>query len=282
MTRNRIVLFFGLSVTALALVVLSAGLSRIELREGTLFTSEAISELKFLLGQFRIYQGLVMGVILIVSLVIFVWSLFTKRKFVAIPRSKGKFTFWIQIILWVIAIWMLRRQLINRNLSLLPLELAPITNYPMEDSILAASSQISDWYAFLCSMALFLGVGFLLWITYRRRRQPVDRLELITQEARSAIQTLQAGDELRNVILRCYYQMAHILYEKRGIQRKQAMTPREFGRRLNELGFPAEPVRQLTQLFEAVRYGAKDLDEKAERQAIACLDAIVRTGDELS
>jgi hypothetical protein len=69
--------------------------------------------------------------------------------------------------------------------------------------------------------------------------------------------------------------MVRILNEQRGIQRRKHMTPREFEIRLEEAGFPGEPVRQLTRLFEQVRYGAKALGAQEERQAVACLTAIV-------
>jgi hypothetical protein len=44
---------------------------------------------------------------------------------------------------------------------------------------------------------------------------------------------------------------------------------------LEEAGLPGKHVQQLTRLFEQVRYGAKVSDEQKERQAIACLTAIV-------
>jgi hypothetical protein len=70
--------------------------------------------------------------------------------------------------------------------------------------------------------------------------------------------------------------MVEILNRQRGITRKEGMTPREFERRLVELGLPPEPVTKLTRLFETVRYGAKDLGEVEEHQALAYLDAIVQ------
>ena len=54
------------------------------------------------------------------------------------------------------------------------------------------------------------------------------------------------------------------------------MTPREFESSLIKMVMPEEPVRQLTRLFEAVRYGAKRLDQSAEQQAVSSLESIIR------
>jgi hypothetical protein len=75
--------------------------------------------------------------------------------------------------------------------------------------------------------------------------------------------------------MRCYHEMSRVLAEERGLVRGIAMTPREFEVILAEKGLPQQHVRTLTQLFEAVRYGAKPPGESEERQAVDCLEAIV-------
>jgi Domain of unknown function (DUF4129) len=269
----------------LALLLLSAGLSQIELREGKFLSSESISELRLLLEGFRVYQDFIIGFILIGALIIFVWSLLANKRTIAPSRSKGKLGFFIQIILWVVAIWLLRKQLIQRKLDLTPLDIqsgAETSAGHINQSLPAFANAVPEWFAFLFSLVLILLIGVILWWIYLRKTRPTQTIELLAQEAQNAKETLQAGGDLRNVILRCYYQMAQILYDRRGILRKQAMTPREFERSLVELGLPGEPIEQLTQLFEAVRYGAKDLGNKAEIRAITCLDAIVKAGEGLS
>jgi hypothetical protein len=120
--------------------------------------------------------------------------------------------------------------------------------------------------------ALVVGAVWLLWRLQRQRVSPLDRL---AQEAQEAIEAIQAGADLKNTVMRCYYQMSQVLREQRGIRRQRATTPREFERQLEQLGLPGEQVRQLTRLFEKVRYGAKTVDEDEARQAIACLTVIV-------
>jgi Domain of unknown function (DUF4129) len=66
-----------------------------------------------------------------------------------------------------------------------------------------------------------------------------------------------------------------VLSEQRGIQRQTAMTPREFELYLGQIGLKIEHIRQLTRLFERVRYGAGPPGEREEQEAVACLTAIV-------
>ena len=53
------------------------------------------------------------------------------------------------------------------------------------------------------------------------------------------------------------------------------MTPREFEQVLGGLGLRDEHIQQLTRLFERVRYSAAAPGEREEREAEACLSAIV-------
>ncbi len=282
MTGYKKGMLIALSITLITLVVLSAGLSQIRLQEGTLFNRDNISELRSLLVQLMSLRELLLPLILIGALIILVWSLVAKKQPVNLPRSKNRQAWLVQIILWVVAFAILRRQLIKRDSDFKPLEILGITNNSGTESIPTQPSPIPDWFVFAFSLVLFILICYIFWRVYRTRRKPEETVMLLTQEAKVALDTLQAGEDLRDVIQRCYFQMARILREQRGIQRKQAMTPREFEQSLIGLGFPGEPIRQLTQLFEAVRYGAKELGEKSELKAISCLDAIVSVGGRMS
>lgn len=125
------------------------------------------------------------------------------------------------------------------------------------------------WLVWLGLAAAFAGLG--LWLLLRRPARP-DRLKL---EAERALQALKAGLDLKNVILQAYWQMTLVLKEEQGYEREAAMTTREFERLLEAQGVPDAPVHQLTQLFEAVRYGHRSPSSDDERQAVDCLTAIV-------
>ncbi len=121
-----------------------------------------------------------------------------------------------------------------------------------------------------------LVVGGALWLLWRSRRSPESRpLQQVAEQARQAIGAIQSGADVRNVVLRCYFEMSRVLSEEKGLMRQSTMTPREFERSLAAVGLPQPAVQRLTRLFEGVRYGSKTADGDEEEQAILSLTAIV-------
>lgn len=114
-----------------------------------------------------------------------------------------------------------------------------------------------------------------VWLIWRRGRRPESSLVQLGEEAREALHALQAGADLKDTVLRCYFEMERVLREQRGIEREEAMTPREFELSLAKAGLPDRHIEQLVRLFEGVRYGAKAVGKREELQAIDCLTAIV-------
>ena len=60
------------------------------------------------------------------------------------------------------------------------------------------------------------------------------------------------------------------------ITRRLGMTVREFETQLVSLGLDNSHIQRLTRLFEFVRYSPNTPGDSEEREAIACLYAIVR------
>ncbi len=123
-----------------------------------------------------------------------------------------------------------------------------------------------------------LGVGVILlgfWFIRRppEYTQPGDPLKL---EAERALQALRTGSHLNNVIVRCYIQMSQALQKEQEIELEQTMTAREFEHLLEARGIPYTPIHQLTQLFEAARYGYRQPGPADEQKAFECLNAIVQ------
>ena len=83
------------------------------------------------------------------------------------------------------------------------------------------------------------------------------------------------GQDLKDVIIKCYRQMSMAVEEDRGIERKDYMTTGEFENLLETVGIPHDPIHHLTQLFEAVRYGNWQPNHADELKAINCLEAIM-------
>ncbi len=119
-------------------------------------------------------------------------------------------------------------------------------------------------------------VAALLIIRFRqasvRQTTPLMRLG---DKAQEALDNLRAGGDLKDAVLRCYYEMSRILVEQRNLKRSRSMTPHEFEALLVADGLPGEPVQQLTHLFEEVRYGMKKTGEREEWIAVSSLSAIV-------
>ncbi len=132
------------------------------------------------------------------------------------------------------------------------------------------------WLVFmvsLCLSALILRTAMGFWRRLRGRSNP---LELMAQEAQKALEEIRRGANLEDVVIRCYFEMSQVLSRQRGLKRQQAMTTREFENYLEEAGLPGVHIRRLTRLFEEARYGAKNLGKLEDREAIACLTAIVQ------
>jgi len=144
--------------------------------------------------------------------------------------------------------------------------LAPFPG-PSETSIVIISVVLS-----LVTVSIIGGVVWLLW---RRSKLDKSPQQLIARQAQSALDALQAGGDLKNTIIRCYYQMSAVINQQRGIQRNQAMTPHEFEQYLASNGMPGEPVHQLTHLFEEVRYGDLLAGPAEEQVALSSLTAII-------
>jgi hypothetical protein len=140
---------------------------------------------------------------------------------------------------------------------------------------------VPGWVNFLLSLGLVLALLALAWGMSRwwgrlnRLRafsRPLDDLALI---ARSSLDDMAAGSDWDEVIINCYARMSEAVSRKRGLVRKETMTPAEFARRLEQAGLPGDPVRRLTRLFESVRYGAKKSSQPEINEAVSCLTAIL-------
>ena len=152
-----------------------------------------------------------------------------------------------------------------------------LTPPPSLPPFIARLSTGAEWGIMLGLAALIAVAAFLIYRTYRQRKihtqiGPLDRL---AREAQGAVNALAAGEDIRDVVLRSYYQMSRVLDEERGIRREVAMTPHEFLQTLTSKGIPNEPARELTLLFEEVRYGTRVPNKDQQQQAISSLTAIV-------
>ncbi len=133
-----------------------------------------------------------------------------------------------------------------------------------------------EWFLIAVNVLLAVVLLGALWVLWRYLHRAPDQRTLLAQEAETALNQLEAGGDIRDVVLRCYAGMTKVLRENRNIERRKAMTPREFENHLNEAGIQDEHIQRLTQLFEGVRYGARPSAGRTELEAMACLREIVQ------
>jgi hypothetical protein len=141
--------------------------------------------------------------------------------------------------------------------------------------------EIPPAFTYLFSVAFVLvGIGFAWYIGRSfsfRRTVPVKDLPLeeIAAAARSSLHDLSAGRDWEDSILRCYMRMTDVVAHKRGFEREVYITPSEFASHLEGAGLPSQAVRRLTNLFESVRYGARDSGTPEVTEAADCLREIL-------
>lgn len=100
--------------------------------------------------------------------------------------------------------------------------------------------------------------------------------EEFAEKAQSALEDIESDKiNFDDIIIRCYAEMSYALQTQTGIQRSEAMTTFEFEQELIKSGFPAQPVQQLTRLFEQVRYGHQQSGETEKHIAVKSLGEIV-------
>jgi hypothetical protein len=140
--------------------------------------------------------------------------------------------------------------------------------------------QVAAWVVYIVSFALLWALFVLAWLAlrwWRRLRSgPSATRDVIAAIARGSLADLTAGRQWGDVIIEAYARMTEAVGSRRGLHRAASTTPREFAGRLSSAGLPADSVAGLTRLFETVRYGRLQPGEVDRREAVACLESILR------
>jgi hypothetical protein len=154
----------------------------------------------------------------------------------------------------------------------LPMEMPLPTAAPQVTAPLGSVPEVLYW---LVGIGLLVSIILLgIWIFSPAARYET-AIDIVGLEAENALQSLRTGRDLKDVIVKCYRQMSLALEKEQGIERKDSMTTREFENLLETAGVPHDPIHQLTQLFEAVRYGNWQPNLTDEQKAINCLETIM-------
>ena len=115
----------------------------------------------------------------------------------------------------------------------------------------------------------------IYWFILRKRFNDADAIRQVESQAQEAVQAIQAGGDLKAIIIECYKQMLLTVRKERGINRASGDTPQEFGDFLIQRGLPSGPVRDLTHLFEQARYGRFEGGYRHQLEAVSCLEEII-------
>jgi hypothetical protein len=120
------------------------------------------------------------------------------------------------------------------------------------------------------------GVFFALNRFSQTKSSGLSQFDGIADRARAALDEIEAAElAFDDIIIRCYAEMSLALKEERDIQRSREMTSFEFEQELVRAGFPARPVRELTRLFEQVRYGHQESGGEEKQVAVQSLNEII-------
>ena len=281
---------FALGIALVAMLLLSAGVSELELlpgesAPGTEVESESMGGIPTEIDEVLRTAFRVFAAIIVVGLpVVIISSLLTPE------ARKNLLKGMVPLILLGLLVYGAFRASSNLEEALQPTPTAAagtpeptpaseaVTGVVIEETS-GIDTAAPEWliWAAIVTLALILAlvlVGAVRLLFRYRVRQPSPLAEL-AEQAEDAAEAIRAGADLHDTILLCYYRMSQTLQERRGIWRERAMTPREFETYLARSGIPVEHVRRLTRLFEKVRYGAKAIEAEDERQALSSLGAIV-------
>ena len=274
--RRRLTTLLFAGIAILTLMVLSAGLSGVELQPARPFTIAGQETDRFV-GEAPTLPPEVFKVLWqVLSLVFAIILPFAVLHFLVSPEGRKRVIRNTLLITTYAIFFLLFLQNLRQGS-------APLLDNPPNGTGDAEQFSIPDifvnpppWLIFIIGMLLVAALALLVTYFVRRRRPPVESdLQLVAREARIALADLRAGADVKDTILRCYLEMTVALSQARGVQRHHAMTPREFETYLARTGLSIDHVKRLTRLFEAVRYSTHRSSPGDEREAEACLQSIV-------
>ena len=275
-------IFLWVALAFCALVILISGLSDLRMSPGEGFTLEAV-------GPDSVeYYNLPGGYfILLVIRVIYMLAMILAPILIIISLFSKKMRAWLIKLLFraliiaagVLALVYIIQRLFREEYSFPEGEAMSAPNPPYPAPPVIFNARPPQWITWLIIFILVIIItsiaGLIIWFIWRRTHPKELPLARIGREAGQALADLQVGLDLRDIVIRCYYEMGKVLNEERGIRRNTAMTPQEFAFELEKQGLPGGPVRQLTGLFEDVRYGNKTPGEREQQLATSSLSAII-------
>jgi hypothetical protein len=281
MSRQRLWTLLGLGCAIVALLLLASSLSKLTFRPGQFYDLSGRIPLidgsgvarPFDLASLAFWRRIASFVSLVLLLCVALGLIFSRKLRRELLRRLVGMS--VAVLLLYLLLSALGRDPGREARS--PAESTGAAPAPVAgDPLPSFAANPTPWLIIAVSVLLVALLLAAIWFFWRRLRAQASPLARLADEAQLALADLQSGGELKDTVLRCYREMSQILGEQRGVARPRDMTPREFEQQLAAAGLRDEHIRQLTRLFERVRYGARQVGEREEREAVACLSAIAR------
>jgi len=276
-----------MTFTCLLMVFLAISLPALQMQSGDIFTRQPSeipdSASSQLFGDSSWFLVLIQGFMITIFILLPVYIV------IGLLSEEGRKKLLVEALmiasLSLFVMWLYNKGVMPLKQSDEPIMLEPgISNLPEFEFDTVApptfKANLKPWMLplIMIGTAALLAGGTLLALKNLSNRKPLDRLPYldIADNARTAMEEIEkAKIDFDDVIIRCYAEMSHTLQAKNDIQRDQAMTVHEFGQELLLMGFPAQPIQKLTQLFELVRYGRQPPKEFEKQVAVECLCDII-------
>ena len=272
--KRQTLIFLGLVM--IITVIIAASLPQLDLQPGMPLPSVEKSELVIPPGELQLSPTYQISpfVMVLLALICAELVLFLIYK---MARSIGwvnvqPFIQPIMVILLIAGSIVFLIFLAPKTLDTPAMELPIPTEKPVITSPLGPVPTVLLWLVGIGLLVSSIILGIRIFAPSSTQKTTID---LVGLEAEKAWQALMTGLELKDVIVNCYRQMSLVLEKEQGIERKDFMTTREFENLLETAGIPHDPIYQLTQLFEAVRYGNWQPNQMDEQKAINSLEAIM-------
>jgi hypothetical protein len=267
----------------LVIFLLAIGLTGLKMTSGLLFNLSPRPQTTIIPGDMPEWAWMVdlFRIILALALVIFpfyiIYMLINPKRRKQLIRDVVIFGF---VLFLFDRLRNLSQSLSNRGSNLepganpadagLPPEIPPLTEF---------LNNPPNWLVVVVIVAVIIVIAaiffLIFWFALRKRPDDSDAITRVAQDAQDALLSIQSGGDLREAIIQCYRGMMQAVKKERGIHRETYVTSREFVTVLTGRGLPAGPVKDLTRLFEDVRYGNMKSGMRQQIEAVSCLEEIL-------
>ena len=272
--QRKIILYIGLIV--IGIILLAAGLPALEFKPGAPLPGvESVQEttatnLVPSLPETRVLLKFPLAALFVLVVVLIILYLLKNLQFKKILLLAG-----LLILIGGLFFLIDQIQLPSAEISAKITQTSESVSSPTPYEFTPVGKPPQNLFIFV-AIGLCVAAAVAITILFFQSPRKAPKRSLLAEEADLALNAIRNGEDMGDMIIRCYLQMETIVKEEKGIQRNESLTPREFEEQLAENGIPEEQILQLTLLFEKARYGNRESDFEERQLAIECLSSIIQ------